>query len=282
MALSVPWWGTPEGTGCTNRFAGSSCWGSNTRPVGRHQARTPHRDQCMWYPVETGAPAAASAALAFLGPAPAPFAPQRAATQPTTAALERSACARGGSSLHTMGRRVKRRGHSTKGAWCASRLPLCRSGGEPSTPPPQWRRRSGASAPILSPHPLHRRTARQTFPTADRRRQITSTGRKGGAHREPSPVGVDVGVGRGKFHGRAPTLYYLPLLIARRARHGTGTPLGSREETRYENQEGFTRTATSNNCVTRDLVRWYLWTQITVIYEFQSFSRCPPSEKRPS
>ena len=90
-----------------------------------------------------------------------------------------------GSSLHTMGRRVKRRGHSTKGAWCASRLPLCRSGGEPSTPPPQWRRRSGASVPILSPHPLHRRTARQTFPTADRRRQLTSTGRKGGAHREP-------------------------------------------------------------------------------------------------
>ena len=151
MALSVPWWGTPEGTGCTNRFAGSSCWGSNTRPVGRHQARTPHRDQCMWYPVETGAPAAASAALAFLGPAPAPFAPQpapfapqRAATQPTTAALERSACARGDRHFIpwagvSSGGDTQPKGHGVRAVYPsaaveASRLPRRRSGGAVQVP----------------------------------------------------------------------------------------------------------------------------------------------------
>eukprot|EP00964_Phaeocystis_antarctica_P029723 scaffold16766_cov43-Phaeocystis_antarctica.AAC.1 len=68
----------------------------------------------MWYSAGAGAPAVARAAAAFLWPAPAPLSPappalQRAGTQPTTAASERFACARGQSSLHIIGRRVKRR-----------------------------------------------------------------------------------------------------------------------------------------------------------------------------
>ena len=176
-----------------------------------------------------------------------------------------------GSSLHTMGGRVERRGHSTKGAWCASRLPL--RGPAAAVEAPFRCQRS-----YSSPHPLHRRTARQTFPTAGRRRQITSTGRKGGAHREPRPVGVDVGVGRGKFP-RSST-YSLLLALTNcakgKTRNGVVVPtLGPREETRYENQEGFTRTATSNNCVTRDINRLKIRKKLPRSQAVR-LSRCPP------